>query len=152
MFSEEEIKEFKEDGLTDDQIAILQDAMALKDTIDLLPDDIESFIKEYESKIPKDAIEGMRATFELAQKDPAFFRKIVALDMVLATGVEEAPKIEQNETIVTKLSPDEYKKASKNFFKTIASLSDNERKQFLKLIAGLTEEQKEDMVSRLVKE
>ena len=51
MFSEEQIREFKEDGLTDDEIEVLGNALALTATVNMLPDDIESFIREYEQKL-----------------------------------------------------------------------------------------------------
>ncbi|MBR3885067.1 MAG: hypothetical protein IKJ33_01180 [Clostridia bacterium] len=152
MFSEEEIREFKEDGLTDEQIEMLDQAMAWKETVDLLPDDIESFIRKYEQKIPEDAIEGMRETFALAQSEPEFFKQIVALDLVMAGEVEDEPVKPAEKTIITNLPKEEYETVSKNFFKILANLSDTDRKEFLKLIANLTEEQKEDMVSRLNKE
>ena len=152
MFSEEEIREFKEDGLTDEQIEMFDQVMAWKETVDLLPDDIASFIRKYEQRIPEDAIEGMRETFALAQRDPEFFKQIIALDLVMAGEIEEEPVKKAEKTIITNLPKEEYQTVSKNFFKILANLSDTDRKEFLKLIANLTEEQKEDMVSRLNKE
>ena len=108
MFSEEEIREFKEDGLTDEQIEMLDQAMAWKETVDLLPDDIESFIRKYEQKIPEDAIEGMRETFALAQSEPEFFKQIVALDLVMAGEVEDEPVKPAEKTIITNLPKEEY--------------------------------------------
>lgn len=151
MFSEEEIKELKKDGLTDEEIEVLSDAFALKETVDLLPDNIEEFIQEYESKIPDDAVQGMRATFELAQTNPKLFQQIMALDIVLSSELEEESVQAVEKTFVTELPQEEYETASKNFFNTLVNLSEEDRKEFLKLIAEITPEQKRDMVSRLIK-
>ena len=146
MFSKEELIA---DGLTEEEVELFLTTDALADTVEMLPDDIESFIRAYEQRIPEDAIEGMRETFALAQKDPEFFKRIVALDLVMAHGIEEQPSKPAEKTIITELPKNEYERVSKNFFKILANLSDSDRKEFLKLITNLTEEQKEDMVARL---
>ena len=149
MFSKEELIA---DGLTEEEVELFLTTDALADTVEMLPDDIESFIRAYEQRIPEDAIEGMRETFALAQKDPEFFKRIVALDLVMAHGIEEQPSKPAEKTIITELPKNEYERVSKNFFKILANLSDSDRKEFLKLITNLTEEQREDMVARLNRE
>ena len=149
MFSKEELIA---DGLTEEEVELFLTTDALADTVEMLPDDIESFIRAYEQRIPEDAIEGVRETFALAQKDPEFFKRIVALDLVMAHGIEEQPSKPAEKTIITELPKNEYERVSKNFFKILANLSDSDRKEFLKLITNLTEEQKEDMVARLNRE
>ena len=152
MFSEEELKELKEDGLTDEELEILENAWALKETIDMIPDDVEKFIREYEQKSPLGKNSGIRGLFELAQKDPEFFQKMIAFDIVMAEEVEKAPMLKQPKTIITELSDEDYKKASDNYFKILASLSETERKEFMNLISNINPEQKKDMVSRLLKQ
>ena len=151
MFNEEQLKELKEDGLTDEQIEILEDAFALKETIDMLPDDIESFVRKYDSQVPGDVANGMRATFELAKTDPEFFQQIVAMQVALSENSEEQSS-EPEKTFVTELPQKEYETASKNFFNTLVNLSEEDRVEFLRLIANITPEQKKDMVSRLIKD
>ncbi len=150
MFSEEEIREFKEDGLTDDEIEVLENGLALAETVYMLPDDIESFIREYEQKVPSGKDGGMRAVFETAQKDPEFFQKLIALDVVLAEEIEKEPIPPEKKTIITELSDEDYKKARDNYFEILANLSESDRKEFLRLISEITPEQKHDMVSRLL--
>ena len=152
MFSEEELKELKEEGLTDEELEILENAWALKETIDMIPDDVEKFIREYEQKSPLGKNSGIRGLFELAQKDPEFFQKMIAFDIVMAEEVEKAPMLKQPKTIITELSDEDYKKASDNYFKILASLSETERKEFMNLISNINPEQKKDMVSRLLKQ
>ena len=152
MFSEEELKELKEDGLTDEELEILENAWALKETIDMIPDDVEKFIREYEQKSPSGKNSGIRGLFELAQKYPEFFQKMIAFDIVMAEEVEKAPMLKQSKTIITELSDEDYKKVSDNYFKILASLSETERKEFMNLISNINPEQKKDMVSRLLKQ
>ena len=150
MFSEEIIKEFKEDGLTDEEIELLEDTFALSQTVEMLPDNIESFIREYEQKVPSGKNHGVREFFELAYKDPEFFKKMIAMDIAFAEEVENEPVDPVKKTMITELSDEEYKKASDNYFKILASLSESDREEFLKLISEITPEQKQDMVSRLL--
>ena len=151
MFSEEEIREFREDGLTDEQIELLSGVMDIADTVEMLPNDIEGLVREYESRVPADTIEGMKAICEMIQKDPEMFQQIVALDLVLSNSVNLQSKNEQQKTFVTELSDEEYKIAHENFFKTISELSEEDKISFLKLLENITEEQKKDMVSRLTR-
>ena len=150
MFSEELIKEFKEDGLTDEEIELLEDTFSLSQTIDMLPDNVESFIREYEQKVPSGKNNGVREFFELAYKDPEFFQKMIAFDIAMAQELENAPEEPQNRTVITELPEGDYKKASENYFKILASLSESDRAEFLKLVSEITPEQKRDMVSRLL--
>ncbi len=150
MFTEQEIIEFKEDGLTDEEIEILTDAEALKDTINMIPDDIEGMVRDFQSKVPADFERGMKANLELIQKDPELFKRMLALDMVMSIAVGEIPQ-EKDDTVVTKLSDEEYKTLNENFFKTLAGLSNEDRREFLKLIENITPEQKQDMITRLTK-
>ena len=110
MFSKEELIA---DGLTEEEVELFLTTDALADTVEMLPDDIESFIRAYEQRIPEDAIEGMRETFALAQKDPEFFKRIVALDLVMAHGIEEQPSKPAEKTIITELPKNEYERVSK---------------------------------------
>lgn len=152
MFNEAQRKEFIEDGLTDEEIDTLEDAMAMSETVKLLPDDLESFFKEYEAKIPDDTINGMKAILYAAEHDQKFFAQLMALNIALASEMNEnaqEPKFE--ETIITKLPDNEYKEASENYFKILSSLSGSDREEFMKLIMNMNDEQKADMVNRLTK-
>ena len=148
MFSKEELMA---DGLTEEESDLLLDALALKDTVNMLPDNIESLVKEYEEKVPADETQGMRKMFELAKKEPELFRQIMALEMVLSQG-DDQPEIKGDKTFVTELPDKEYETFTNNFAKKLAGLSGDERKEFLKLIVNLTTEQKQDIVSRLSKD
>ena len=151
MFSEEEIREFKEDGFTDEEIEAIADAFALKQTIDMIPEDIESFAKEYQEKITASENQGMLGFFELAKKDPEFFQKMIALDIALAGETEKQEIKQEEKSLESQLSDADYETAKSNFAETILSLSDSDRKEFMKLIANITPEQKADIVARLLK-
>ena len=152
MFSEQELKILKEDEFTDEQIEQLSDMMDFADTIDAIPDDVEKLVKEYENRVPEDTIEGMKAICEMIQKDPKTFQQIVALDLVLSKVVDIKSDKNAEKTIVTELSDEDYKKAHDKFFSTLSSLSVEDRKSFLRLLETINEEQKKDLVSRLIKD
>lgn len=150
MFREEERKEFVEDGLTDEEIDMLESTLALCETVELIPDDIESFLKEYEKKVPADTLGGMKAIVESAEKDPEFFKKLIALDLAIDYDINQRKEdVKKPSDILDGLTDEEYKKASENYFNTISKLTDEDRMEFLKLITNLTQEQKTDMIERL---
>ena len=147
MFNEEQRKELVEDGLSEEEIELLENTMALSETIEMLPDDVSAFIEEYKTKVPDDTIRGMEAISYAAQNDPRFFGKLMALNVAMNYADEQSPKPEAKEMLG--ISDEEYKKASENYFKTLASLSESDRKEFLSLITNITPEQKKDMLDRL---
>ena len=148
MFTDAERREFVEDGLTEDEIDLLENTMALSETIAMIPDDVAAFIEEYKTKIPDETINGMKAIAFAAQNDPKFYTKLMALNTAMSYADDQNP----NETpakVLEGLTDEEYKKASHNYFQTLASLSESDRKEFLTLIANITPEQKADMIERL---
>jgi hypothetical protein len=148
MFSDEQRKEFLEDGLTNEEIEVLESTLALTETIDMIPDDVEKFIKEYESKIPADTINGMKAIAYAAQNDPRFFSQLMALNMAMSYD-DTQNQTHKQVKVLDELSDEEYLRAKHNYFKTLASLSDRDRKEFLSLIMNITPDQKADMIERL---
>lgn len=150
MFTENERKEFLEDGLTEEEIDILEDTMALTDTIEMAPSDVEKFIEEYRSKIPEDTVNSMKAIAYAAEHDKKFFQELMALNFVMSFEDNQHPTKKQVKTL-DGLSDDEYKRVRHNFFNTLAGLSESEQKEFLKLIVNITPEQKKDMIDRLKK-
>ena len=147
MFSDEERNEFLQDGLTEEEIDLLENSLALSETIAMIPDDVVAFIEEYKTKVPDDTIRGMEAIAFAAQNDQKFFTKLMALNVAMSYEDDQNSSSEQKE--MEGLTDEEYKTARDNYFKTLAGLSDSDRKEFFNLIAKITPEQKADMLERL---
>lgn len=145
MFTESERNEYIADGLSKEEIDLLEDALADCETIDLIPDDIEGFINEYKKKIPEDNIEGMKAILNSAIEDPEFFKKLMALDDAMSAGAKDSLNVAK----LDNLSQEEYDRASRNYFKKLASLSESDREEFIKMISNVNDEQKQDIIERL---
>lgn len=145
MFSEEELIN---DGLTPEEAEMFTSALALSETINMIPDDIDGFLKNCDEKIPAGTAEGMKAIFEYAEKDPEFFKQLVALNIALGTELNNE-EIKVNIPTLDGLSDEEYKAAKANYFNTLSKLTDEDRTEFLKLVINLTPEQKSDMIERL---
>jgi hypothetical protein len=67
---------------------IVHDALALSETIDLLPDDPTELLDRIEREIPKDPVEKIKKMQELAKTDPEFLQQYVAYNILLK---EEMP-------------------------------------------------------------
>ena len=150
MFTDEQRNEFIEDGLNEEQIALLENTMALVETIDMMPKDVNSFIEEYKTKVPDDTINGMQAIAYAAEHDPKFFKELMALNLAMNYADREEPQT-RNQKMLDNLSEEEYKRAEHNFYHTLANLSDKDKREFLNLLVNITPEQKDDMVERLKK-
>jgi hypothetical protein len=148
MFTEEQIKELVDDGLSEEEIALLENSMALSETIAQIPENVAEFIEEYKTKVPDDTIKGMEAIAFAAQNDPEFFTKLMSLNIAMAYENDQNPSAAHPKAIEG-LSAEEYQTASHNYFETLARLSESDRKEFLNLIANITPEQKQDMIARL---
>lgn len=145
MFSELERNEYLADGLSEEEIDLLEEAFADCKTIDLIPDDVKGFIEEYKRKIPEDNIEGMKAILNTAIEDPEFFKKLMALDDAISADSSTSLNLAK----LDNLTQEEYNKASENYFKTLSSLSEKDRQEFIKVIINATAEQKQDIIERL---
>lgn len=148
MFSDAEKQEFLSDGLSEQEIELLESTLELSDTIEMIPDDINAFFEEYKTKIPDDTINGMRAIVFAVQQDPKFYGELMALNFAMAYEDSQNPS-QKKANVLEGLTNEEYKRASDNYFKTLASLSESDRTEFLNLIANITPEQKADMINRL---
>lgn len=148
MFSEAERQEFLNDGLSEQEIELLESTMELSETVEMIPENVAAFIDEYKTKIPDDTINGMRAIVFAAQHDPKFYSELMALNLAMAYEDSENPSKKQVK-VLEGLTNEEYKRASDNYFKTLAGLSESDRTEFLNLIASITPEQKADMINRL---
>lgn len=154
IFTDAQRKEFLDDGLSEEEIDMLEGALSMSETSKLLPEDVEKFIgEEYMKKVPMDNAKGFEAICASAEKDPEFFKKLMALDLAMGMAMnEETSEMPQEKTIITELPTEEYEKARKNFSKVVLGLNDSNKKEFGNLMINLTEEQKADMVQRLTRE
>lgn len=113
LFTEEELKKL---NLTPEELANLEAADAFCDTAELLPDDekgMDAFFDKIEKTFPNDFQGAFEKLGEVAQKDPAFFRQLLALNSIL-NDVEEVPpaRVEKiNPNLVKKAQADEKLKA-----------------------------------------
>lgn len=145
MFSELERNEYLADGLSEEEIDLLEEVFADCETIDLIPDDVKGFIEEYKKKIPEDNIEGMKAILNTAIEEPEFFKKLMALDDAMSADSSTSLSLAK----LDNLTQEEYNRASKNYFKTLSSLSEKDRQEFINVIINATAEQKQDIIERL---
>lgn len=92
LFTEEEIKVL---NLTQEELSILQAAMADADTVNKLPDsekEEDKLFAKIEKKIPNtsDMKEGFEKIIEVSKKEPDFLEQILTLYTVV-NSVEELP-------------------------------------------------------------
>ena len=88
VLSEEEVKTFKEIGLTDKQIKELEETVMVCDSLDVLPDDEEGLnklglvLRELSKGTGAQKLEKLKI---LAEKDPKMFAQVAAI----STAIEQ---------------------------------------------------------------
>ena len=60
----------------------IQNALALTQTLDLLPDNPKKLLDRIDKEIPDDFNAGVKKLIKISKKDPKFFKQIIALTEV----------------------------------------------------------------------
>lgn len=148
LFTESDFEKMKNDGMSDEDIAILKDASAISETLDMLPDDPTELLKEIDSIMPADSKNGFKDTLSLVVKNPELATKMIAMINLVSNGVTSETTLDPQ---IARMSDDEYAKAERKLFETITSLPADKRREFLALMQNSTDDQKDDFYSELLK-
>ena len=79
-------------GLTQEQIDLFEDANAIVESLDLLPDDPAVMMNALD-KLPNDYAAALRALDEMSQTNPEMFTKLMTM-VSLANDVQGRPQLE----------------------------------------------------------
>ena len=145
------INEYRQSGWSEEDIDLLRGIDSMADTINMIPDDMDEFAKEYSKKVSNGTKEGFEAILRSAEDDPEFFKQLMAINIAMTLDYDDSPEtIEAEEKVIENMSKEDYEKAKTNFFSTMLNLPESDKEQFIKMVANLTPEQKEDMIERLL--
>ena len=128
-------------GLTPEQIELFEDANAIAESVDMLPDDPMVMIDKIETKMPDGFEAGMKYLDNLAQENPEAFAKLITMT-ALVSHVEPAPQTEVVDPDLAKLSPEQLNKAEYELYTMINGLSREQKKEFFALLRNVSKEQK----------
>ena len=138
-------------GLTPEQIELFEDANAIAESVNMLPDDPMVMIDVIENKMPDGFEAGIKYLDELAQKNPEAFAKLITMT-ALVSHVEKTPEPEDHvDPLLAKLSKEQLDKAEREFYTMISGLSQEKKKEFFDLLRTVSQEQKAELVDNLVK-
>ena len=148
LFTESDFEKMKNDGMSDEDIAVLKDASAISETMDMLPDDPTELLKEIDSIMPADSKNGFKDTLSLIVKNPELATKMMAMINMVSSGVASETRLDPQ---IARMTDEEYAKAERKLFETITSLPADKRREFLTLMQNSTDEQKDDFYTELLK-
>ena len=134
--------------MSDEDIAVLKDASAISETMDMLPDDPTELLKEIDSIMPADSKNGFKDTLSLIVKNPELATKMMAMINMVSSGVASETRLDPQ---IARMTDEEYAKAERKLFETITSLPADKRREFLTLMQNSTDEQKDDFYTELLK-
>lgn len=98
------MKNLLDNLLTEDEVTLLTalgeyqpiaEAMALSDTVDLLPSDIDAFMKKLRSVLTDNYDKNVKKLEWIEKHDPEFFTQIIAFYEVMNNVDEETAKVEK---------------------------------------------------------
>ena len=143
FLTEEELSE-----LSPEEREIIENAWSIKETLDMLPDDISELMAKYHSYIGDVSTdEEVRKLLKLAETDPSFCAQIMAM-VDLADINVTLPPATKNPNILA-LSDEEYKRAEGKLFTSIVNMKPEVRKEFIEVLNNLTPEQEKQMLDEL---
>ena len=134
-------------GLTEEQIALFEDANAIVGSVDLLPDNPAVMIDAID-KLPADYATALKALDEMSATNPEAFTRLMTM-VSLVTDVYTAPPLEVD-PVLDKLSQESLDKAEREFYEMIKALSPERKKEFFALLNNISTEQKAELVDTLV--
>ena len=149
LFTEADFEEMLKDGMSEEDIEVIKDAMALAETVDLLPNDITKLTDLIEA-LPDEYGQAVEAISALAEKNPRLYAEFMALVTVVVADHEETTlPVKKVDPALAHLSPEELEVAEQRFFQTIGSMSKEQQQKFMDLIRNITPEQKADLINQL---
>ena len=102
----------------------IQNAIALSETIDMLPDNPKKILDRIDKEIPDDFTAGVKKLIKISKKDPKFFKQIIALTEILSEVKEEdgasSTKVEKVDlSAISQEKDDEVKERDDEIFEMI---------------------------------
>lgn len=140
LFDERDFAEMKKLGISEEEIETLQNADAIKQTVDMLPaeKDMAKFMAKVRQQFAgKDTGKEIMEFLALAEKNPEYFLQIFALFEVLDIHDNEAPEVKiekiQNSDLDAQ-NKEILKESVKDFLEVYKTLNADEKKLFLEKI------------------
>lgn len=98
-------KKYEAMGFTGEDLELMVRTSATCETLDMIPDDIDGFIKKLDKDLPDDVLGSAKAVIELTEKDPEYAKQILAFASLIDNNMNKMPP-----SGVGKVSLDDIKK------------------------------------------
>lgn len=98
-------KKYEAMGFTGEDLELMVRTSATCETLDMIPDDIDGFIKKLDKDLPDDVLGSAKAVLELTEKDPEYAKQILAFASLIDNNMNKMPP-----SGVGKVSLDDIKK------------------------------------------
>ena len=98
-------KKYEAMGFTGEDLELMVRTASTCETLDMIPDDIDGFIKKLDKELPDDVIGSAKYVLEMTEKDPEYAKQILAFASLIDNNMNKMPP-----TSVGKVSLDDIKK------------------------------------------
>ena len=98
-------KKYEAMGFTGEDLELMVNTSATCETIDMVPDDVDGFIKKLDSDLPDDVFGAAKTVIEMTEKDPEYAKQILAFASLIDNNMNKMPP-----SGVGKVSLDDIKK------------------------------------------
>ena len=148
LFNDADFEEMYNEGMSEEDIETLKDALALAETVDLIPDDVTKLTDLIET-LPDEYSVAVTAISALAEKNPRLYTEFMALSTLVMLDHEDNLPAGKLDPAFANMTPEELQVAERRFFETLGSMSKEKQQQFMNLIKNITPEQKADLLDQL---
>ena len=84
-------KKYEAMGFTGEDLELMVRTSATCETLDMIPDDIDGFIKKLDKDLPDDVLGSAKAVLELTEKDPEYAKQILAFASLIDNNMNKMP-------------------------------------------------------------
>jgi len=152
IFTEEDYKKLKKDGLSDEDINNLKYVLGVSDLADQLPEDIDAFLQKVQNYFPDDGVEALKMYFELPKKDPEFFKQLITWQEFMGsteTPIEETSVADALRQIRYTVDPEEADKLKNRFLVALGRASGEQKTQYTNEVKELNIDEKRQLADIL---
>ena len=153
IFTDEDFEKMKKGGISQEEIDNLKYALSLCDLTDLLPQDTDAFLQKVNNYFPDDPALTLKMYLELPEKDPEFFKQLLAFQEFVGTTEEPIDTTSISDAlrqIREESNSEEQEKMKHSLIVAIGSAKDDKKNNYISEIkTSLTLEEKQQLADIL---
>lgn len=89
--TEDLYKKYEAMGFTGEDLELMVRTASTVETLDMIPDDVEGFVKKLDQDLPDDVLGSAKYVLEMTEKDPEYAKQILAFASLIDNNMNKMP-------------------------------------------------------------